>query len=360
MQKKLDYIDALRCFAILMVIMVHTSQYGTTNIPSILNTIVQQGSRGVQLFYIASAFTLFYSFNYRFKQEKKPNRNFFIRRLFRIAPLFYLAVVYYLFQNGLGPRHWLGDGKEITSPNIFSNIFFINGFNPYWINSIVEGSWSIAVEMTFYFCFPFLFNKIKNLNQAFLFLCISLIFSSYLNRYLEAHALISDKQLWQDYLYFYFPSQLPIFALGIILYFVSIKKERTFQIHPAYLILFLIVFVGLIINREITSSSNYFVFGIGFLFVAYLMGNYHSKLLVNPITKYIGKISFGLYLTHFAVLHLLQKFDLVNLIGSGTVNYVLRYFTVLMISVIFASALYIIVEQPMQKLGKKWIQKLES
>ncbi len=340
--------------------MVHTGQFGITQVGDLFNSFIHLGPRGVQLFYIASAFTLFYSFDFRKENEKRPNRNFFIRRFFRIAPLFYLSIFYYLFQNGFGPRYWLGDANEVTGANIISNLFFINGFNPYWINSIVPGGWSIAVEMSFYACIPFLFSKIKHLNHAFLFFVFTLILSSFSNWYLESHVLISDKRLWIDYLYFYFPSQLPVFALGIMLYFLIIKKEQLWQINIWYVLLFAATIAVHYFNVEITIMPSHILYSIGFMFIALLMGKYHIKILVNRLTVFIGSISFGLYLVHFAALNLLEKFNLLNLLGTGTSNYLFRYLSVLAISIAMASFLYKYIEQPMQKFGKKWIQKLES
>lgn len=95
--KKLDYIDALRGLAILGVIMVHTNQYGRSIGPNIFAKITAMGERGVQLFYLASAFTLFLSFKNRSRKEIFPIRNFFIRRFFRIAPMYYMGIFYYIF-----------------------------------------------------------------------------------------------------------------------------------------------------------------------------------------------------------------------------------------------------------------------
>ena len=340
--------------------MVHTGQFGITKVPELLNSFINIGPRGVQLFYIASAFTLFYSFDFRKVYEKRPNRNFFIRRFFRVAPLFYLAIIYYLIQNGFGSRYWLGDAKEISVANIISNLFFLNGFNPYWINSIVPGGWSIAIEMSFYACIPYLFSKIKNLNQAFLFFIFTLIISSFSNWYLESHILITDKTLWIDYLYLYFPSQLPVFALGIMLYFLIIKKEPLWKINIWYIHLFVATITVHYFNSEITTMPSHILYSIGFMFIAFTMGKHHIKILVNRITVYIGKISFGLYLVHFAALNLLEKFNLLNLLGTGAFNYLFRYLCVIFISIGIASFLHKYIEQPMQKIGKKWIQKLES
>ena len=65
---KLKYIDALRAFAILGVLMVHCNQYGANIYPALIENVFNKGALGVQLFYIASAFTLFLSLSQRCKK----------------------------------------------------------------------------------------------------------------------------------------------------------------------------------------------------------------------------------------------------------------------------------------------------
>ena len=157
--KKLEYITILRGLAILAVLMVHVEQQssGVAYLHPYIISIIENGSRGVQLFYILSAFTLFRSFKLRSTTESSPIKNYFIRRFFRIAPLYYLAIIYYLWQDGTGPRYWLGNAPKITNSNIISNVFFLHGLNPYWITSLVPGGWSVTVEVMFYLCVPILF-----------------------------------------------------------------------------------------------------------------------------------------------------------------------------------------------------------
>jgi peptidoglycan/LPS O-acetylase OafA/YrhL len=224
-QNKLHYIDALRGYAIIGVLLAHTIQFSFFNLPNGLRKIIEAGAFGVQLFFVTSAFTLFFSFHKRSKKELFSSLNFFIRRFFRIAPMFYIGVAYYLFQDGFGPRFWLGDETKVTLANVFSNLLFFNGLNPYWINSIVPGSWSIAAEVIFYAILPFLFLRIKNLNQAFNFLILSLLLNGLFHFILNNIHLIGSDRLWSDYLVFYFPNQLPIFALGIVMYFIVRGKD---------------------------------------------------------------------------------------------------------------------------------------
>ena len=358
--EKLDYIDTLRGLAILGVIMVHTNQYGSSNLPSVIGKIIEEGARGVQLFYIASAFTLFLSFKNRFPKEKLPIRNFYIRRFFRIAPMYYLGICYYLLQDGLGPRYWLGDKTHISVLNILSNLTFLHGFNPYWITSLVPGGWSIAVEMTFYAVLPLLFFKIKNINQAFTFFIMSTFLKLFLHLVLRKFPLISFDRLWSEYLFFYFPSQLPIFSLGIILYFVISQNESIRNISRKSILIFSGMLLAQLSSGVQVIFPNHVLFGFGFLLLAYGLSSFKFKLIVNPVINYFGKISFSMYLVHFAVLHWLTKFNLVDYSNNGLLNYMTRFLFVIVLSSLISTILYYVIEIPFQDLGKKIISRWEK
>jgi peptidoglycan/LPS O-acetylase OafA/YrhL len=111
---KFKYIDALRGIAILLVMIVHTSQYGEKSQNEFFNSFFKFGAKGVQLFFLASAFTLFLSYNNRNREENKNVlRSFYIRRFFRIAPMYYIGIIFFsLFnQNGF---------EEITTNNLWN------------------------------------------------------------------------------------------------------------------------------------------------------------------------------------------------------------------------------------------------
>lgn len=91
---KYRYIDNARGLAILMVILVHTSQSVQLEW-GIISILSGYGQMGVQLFFVASALTLCLSFHQR-KDEPNPILAFYIRRLFRIAPMYYLGLFGYL------------------------------------------------------------------------------------------------------------------------------------------------------------------------------------------------------------------------------------------------------------------------
>jgi peptidoglycan/LPS O-acetylase OafA/YrhL len=357
---KLDFIDALRGLAVLGVIMVHANQFGSSHLAPWLGKIVNEGARGVQLFFLASAFTLFLSYKNRLNREQFPVRNFFLRRFFRIAPLYYLGIVYYLYQDGLGARLWLGDQTWVTSWNIVSNLTFLHGFYPYWMNSVVPGGWSIAVEMVFYLLLPFVFSKLKSIHQAFTFLLWSLAGSILLYFVLMRFPLIGCMPLWEKYLFFYFPSQLPIFSLGIVMYFVVIGKESIRNIPKWQSVVFCLLLLVEVWRNICHSLPQHVLFGIGFLCLGIGLSKYNFKPLVNPVLKYIGQISFSMYLVQFAVLHWLTSFHLIDYFRHPVLNYVTRFSVVTVLCVLLSSLLYKLVEVPFQDLGKRIIERMED
>tara|TARA_R110001583_G_scaffold7158_5_gene35649 strand:+ start:19954 stop:20658 length:705 start_codon:yes stop_codon:yes gene_type:complete len=172
--QKYEYIDALRGIAILGVVLHHIGLWITPSF-SFISDLTEEGNKGVQLFYVASALTLFLSMDSRKVQEKHFLFNFFIRRFFRIAPMFYLAIIIYISFYGMAERLFTPNGIEWWY--IPLTALFIHGWYPESINSIVPGGWSIAVEMTFYLMVPYLFSKLTSIKITLIALLLSLVLS---------------------------------------------------------------------------------------------------------------------------------------------------------------------------------------
>jgi peptidoglycan/LPS O-acetylase OafA/YrhL len=358
---KLNYIDALRGIAIILVIIVHTGQYGESIYNSTIGLIIGQGARGVQLFYMTSAFTLLLSYNFRKGKEKHATRNFFIRRFFRIAPMYYLGIIYFIFQNGLGARYWLGDATEITTNNILANVFFIHGVNPYWITSLVPGGWSITVEMTFYLLFPILVSQIKSLKSAINFTVLSLVFLLFLKFIFVGNPLISSPRLWEEFLFLFFPSQFPVFGLGIISYYIIIEKQKTLS--RLNIILIVLMLLSQFLFQQYIPG--HIIISVFFLIFIWLIAKYEFKILVNKITQFMGKISYSAYFIHFAVLFWLNKYSFVNYYSIATQidslgNFFIRLLIVLFFTSVLSYLTFNLVEKPFMNIGKRIILMIKK
>lgn len=87
------FVDSLRGLAFLLVLLLHVSQQ-VPSLPDRLRRVTDDRQAGVQLFFLVSAFTLLTSLSQRSKRESRPIQNFLVRRFFRIAPLFWAALVF--------------------------------------------------------------------------------------------------------------------------------------------------------------------------------------------------------------------------------------------------------------------------
>jgi peptidoglycan/LPS O-acetylase OafA/YrhL len=352
--KRYDYIDAMRGWAILSVIAFHCLD-GSYTFPEEIKTVFLHGNKGVQLFYIISAFTIFLTLKQRETVERKLFTNFFIRRFFRIAPMYYLAIIFSLILFSLGIAYQYG---EITSGNILSNFTFMHGVSPYWINGLVPGGWSITVEMMFYISAPFLLKKIKSLSAAILFLILGLFVSALYSKFLLMFPLIDNISLWNEFVYFSFPNQLPVFASGIVLYFIVCERDRI----SSEVVLVMGFYVLLSLLSSTFRLPIIFYFSVAFCLIIYALSRHKNLLLVNKLTLFTGKASYSMYITHFAILFFLKKNSWLNITGSGTpLSDLLNFAFTLLVTVFLTSCVsaitYNLVEYPFQKLAKNITQK---
>ena len=346
-----DYIDALRGYAILGVIAVHTSQRA----PSIANpwkAWLDDGARGVQLFFVASALTLMFSWHSR----NDGAINFYIRRFFRIAPMFYLAVIVFVLLDGFAPRYYAPRG--IGWWQIITTVFFVNGWHPEYISSVVPGSWSIAVEMTFYLTFPILALSIKKFQTACIALVVFLLVAA-----LSKHPialiwqLILPRQevyLTREFANLWFFHQFPCFLFGIVTFF-AIEKWRIPKT-PANL--WLLLAISLIFIAPFVDDS-FSVYAFLFSVVAFLLANgAGSTTVVNPFVRFAGKVSFSAYLWHFAILDIIDRLaeNGIDPIHVNSREHGLLFFFVFApcvtaLTLFLSNLTYRHVEQPMVRYG---------
>lgn len=305
MLKKYDWVDALRGYAILLVILIHTGQMFQINF---LKNITIIGDMGVQLFFIMSSFTLFNSYNKRMREDGKyRKRIFFIRRFFRIAPYYYIAGVIYILYAILIQK------ATINWKYILANYTFLNGIYLPAINYIPPGGWSIGIEMLFYLLIPLLCKYINSLKKSIFLLIGAIIASNIINYGLfyffsnYTHYKWIELRGWT--FYFWLPNQLPVFIVGIVLYFIFIKKKIEVKYGKVILMSSIVLFSVLLMVKFRITYPYYFlqreyVYSLVFLGIAIGLSLSNNKILINKYIKKIGIVSFSAYLNHFIILYI--------------------------------------------------------
>ena len=147
--KHLGSVDALRGLAAIYVACLHTtimpSPYLT--MPDWARPLIMSGSTAVALFFVVSAFTLSNSWFSR-NEGSHQVRNFYLRRIFRIVPLFYFLLALTLL------RDWFVWHKLHSAASILLNASMLFNLVPGGSTGIVWASWTIGVEILFYLMFP--------------------------------------------------------------------------------------------------------------------------------------------------------------------------------------------------------------
>jgi peptidoglycan/LPS O-acetylase OafA/YrhL len=366
--KHFGYIDALRGVAFLVVVLYHCLGR-IQGLPARFIAVVDKGNYGVQLFYVASAFTLFLSLDQRAKLDRRPVLFFFVRRFFRIAPMFWAAIIFYVALSGFGPRSSAPFGIGVG--HILSTFFFLHGWYPTTINSVVPGGWSIAVEMVFYALVPLFFFHARSLKRMLpvfvILLIISRLASWGMRRWLLHVMAPSYNECIQAFVYYWLPAQLPVFCLGFILFILltddcplaSQKSDSVNRRRGALLLLAAILFSAVLIRFE--PPMAFIGFGVVSVLVAFSIAYRPNIVLVNAFTRYAGKVSYSGYLMHFFVLDVLCDLLLrarVFVTSPPIVQYFLTVASVTAGTLVVASLTYQFVEKPGRNIGRRAIQHL--
>jgi exopolysaccharide production protein ExoZ len=343
--RRYAYIDALRGYAILLVIAVHASQYFSDLSPGVF-ALANQGARGVQLFFVASAMTLLMSWNARGDGAKA----FYIRRFFRIAPMFYISLPIFLILQGFGPTIYAPDGIGLR--HVLMAATFTHGFMPDTITSVVPGSWLIADEMIFYAVFPLLMAiRVSFARAVFLTLAATIVCVVIEYRANAGLARIDDpawRAVWADFFSLWIVNQFPCFLFGLLA--ARWLEEGGTVRFPAVLVIGASVTAVVValyplqirIVRDISLPVQY-----GALFAIFALGLSHwrPKALVNPVICWIGKVSYSGYLVHLAIIN--------GLLPVPRENYLETFVCLSAMTIAISSLTFIFIEQPMNRIGHR-------
>ena len=315
---------------------------------------------------VASALTLCLSMNAR---KEKSVYNFYLRRLFRIAPLYYFGIVLYLIWGTIIIYHHSGLFQVPSQYSLFgilSNILFIHGFYPKANNNIVPGGWSIATEMSFYIIFPILYSIQSNIGNKKYIQYTSLLVSACLALELIIFKLFDVSPDNNAFIYANIVNQLSVFLIGIYLYRMVIKKST-----PN--ILLTVLGVGLSIASCFVLNVNIFTTGLNrfivpilsaFSFMLLILNFSNTKIKNNFFTKSlikIGEMSYSIYILHFIVLDLFVFFyekNIFHLLDSPECKLLILCISVLTASYCLSIISNRFIERPGIEIGKKIINKM--
>lgn len=385
---KIPQLTFTRFLAALSIIIYHFAinlyPYNT----DLLKFLVKQANIGVSFFYVLSGFVMIIAY------ANKSEINFieyFKNRIARILPVYYLAII-------LNIWYYIEYDKVFLISDLLLNIFAIQAWVPTKVLSINYPGWSISVEMFFYICFPFLFNKIytkiprskdnseiisnqlksdntdkksnitlfdnyylsKTLqigkNQK---LTILLIFSImfwfvtqyFFNYYTDDVKSAGFGTLYYDLLYYFPLMHVNQFILGnvtgliYLIYFSDKKVKNDFWI-LGFVLLSLVSFgFNTILNPH---NGLYSVAFIPFIIMLSINDGYIKKLFSLKVFELAGEVSYGMYILQVPV----YLWSVVTLRYYKINDEYVLFYLPLQILIIFSTIMYFVYEKPMRNLIK--------
>jgi peptidoglycan/LPS O-acetylase OafA/YrhL len=319
MKKIYPNLNSLRFIAASLVIVSHVELYKSLfGLENLIHIPFFQivGKLGVVLFFVLSGFLITSLLLH--EREFKGTisiKNFFIRRILRIWPLYYLVIlsgffvfpyIHFfdipgdIFSNVLEHR----SSSIIYYLTIFANL----GVVLFGEIAYTSQTWSIATEEQFYLIWPFLFLKRK----YFYFVLSILLFYWGLSFILNHTGIKLFSGFTQNALTG-FLSQFKINCMAIGGVFAILIYKKSFIIDILFK-KYVLLIVSLI-------TSGLILFGIKFpyfhddiysvLFAVIIINlacnDVYSTLLENKTTNYLGSISYGIYMLHGIALTIALK-----------------------------------------------------
>lgn len=364
--RRVACLDGLRGLAALWVLIGHCMILTGWGLP-----VLGAPDLGVDLFILLSGFlmTFQYQLRSRFEDWTQPKvwAGFWIRRFFRIAPLYYVLLAVALL---LGPAIYADRvliDTALATPtnylqlptryldasftNLLAHLSFVFGLIPSYAFRTPLPDWSLGLEMQFYLVFPLLtllahqvgWIKMTLIAAAF-GVCLVMLF-----HLAGIHFPMPS----------FLPLKLHLFLCGMLIA-IDYNRESN-PIKPHTRIILLLTLAALPIGGHYDTMHILLRESIVLGFFALI--HWQSNPLINKLETvlsthffhWLGELSFGVYLIHLLIMHR---------VAAWTFDYGLegkeRFMVVLAITATLSYGLaaitFFLIERPGQRLGKALVR----
>jgi len=402
-------LDGVRACAILFVIIFHINRMTGDNLWSrtenpLATSISTAGGTGVTLFFVLSGFLLFmpYARALLFETTWPSGRVFYLRRVLRIIPGYYLSLflIILLFQ-----PQYLQQG-HLQDLALFLTFFMDSSQSTF--RQINGPFWTLATEWQFYMILPLIALVIAEIVkhvpihrrlQAVTLCLVSLILCGLFVRYCgfyftqnPSETFLIPRSVLNVILFFSFGitgKYTEDFAIGMLvsLCYIYVQHASTAEKlnATAYRLSPWLWRVGILIlvfsamwhsNHEMQGwpflnwlypyydwlSEMLLAIGFGACIAAILFGpNQLKRLFEWPLLRWIGLISYSLYMWHLPLIIFFEN-HVLPFIPSPSLytTYALYWLWAVVVIFPFAFFFYVLIEKPGIKLGDRWRRAIEK
>ncbi len=349
-------LNGIRAIAALIVIVFHIDQFFRYfELQSLGYHETGMAGYGVVLFFVLSGFLITFLLLSEKKQFNKIDLpKFYVRRILRIWPIFYAAIVITAILFIIKPSLISFPENNVLKTFALYSLFLSNvGYGMGLGITTITPLWSVGVEEQFYAFWPFLVNKSKNILKSLVIIIIIYLIIKLFSRFLDNKTIfrIIDTSCFDC---------MAIGGIGAYLYFIKSNILKIIY-HPILQILAWIVLIVSIFYKplhlfSIIDKEMHAIFYI----IIILNISTNKKTIINlehKILDFIGKISYGMYVFHMIVIvttsYILTK--IINYHPKGSLSdYLFVYSIVIFGTIGLASLSYKHFESYFLKLKGKY------
>ncbi|QRQ99568.1 acyltransferase family protein [Dyadobacter sandarakinus] len=281
----LDYLRGLAAISIMLYHM-HLLSFGEADASSPLAKVKIYG---VTIFFVLSGLTLYKVYVAQFTLSRLSN--FFVKRIFRIVPLLWLATF----------LTYLLDTENIPVKRLVLNFLVLPGIiRPEFF--VADGAWSIGNECGFYLFFPFMLMLVRK-NKRYIILLLLAAMLPFL--YYTYNMLNPGLTLGAQWKYYVNPlSQFIFFVVGMLLGMLADPGQNLRRWAPLLSVAALAaIFLYPAAGEPVVLVSGHTRIWLSLITIALCYFIYISDLSFLPravqwALSTLGEISYSVYLLH--------------------------------------------------------------
>lgn len=305
-------IDGLKAYAIIGIALMHVLANGEYGIGGfVFERLIPSFTNLVFLFMMVSGFGMCCGYYQEIIDQKISVEDFYKKRYIKIWPYFALLCALDFV---------ISPSKESLF-EVFANLTLCQGLLPNAKISVIGVSWTLAVICVFYMLFPFFCFLIGNRKRAWGVAVAALVFNWLCANYFKA----GRTNIVYDAVYF--------IVGGLIFLYRKELAEFAAKYKVSAGAILLVATVAYFALGDNTLTMLFFCVAA----LVYTLGcKVWGGVLVNPVAKFLGGISFEIYLCHMVIYRVLEKLHLVHVFGNGLLAYIFTAVAVICGSVVFS------------------------
>lgn len=358
----LAYLDSVRGIAAMIVVIYHYINWDYSDRTEVkIANIVFNGGDAVAFFFVLSGFVL--SYKYLVLKHRLDYGKFCINRFFRLWPAFFITVTL----NALYTV-WKHNGPNIQA---YLDMFVFDKYT-FWKEALLVKpvaytyyvpAWTLTIELVLSLFVPFLIIIAQNNRRNMLWLAGFFLLGApgivgghgiFINHFVYGvliatyFMLIAGDDFKQTRIYKY---RYPIMLFGVLCFSMRpLEKLFTF---PEWYDSIIFKYLG----YEVSHLSG---IGSGIILMFIIHSRKFQKMLEYTVFRFIGKISYGIYLMHWLLVLWISdhRWRLYEVFPDKRLAFVGLLVVCITATIVLATAIYYWVELPFIRLGKRLTSRM--